>query len=89
MTALPKPKVVISKCLGFEACRFNGEVIQDKFVNVQYAPPGGALFKELFVERDIRRIFAYRSEQLQKIFGQIQLRSPLGRVRNPTALSTR
>jgi len=33
MTEFPKPKVVISKCLGFEACRFNGEVIQDKFVS--------------------------------------------------------
>jgi len=33
MTEFPKPRVVISKCLGFEACRFNGEVIQDKFVS--------------------------------------------------------
>jgi uncharacterized protein YbbK (DUF523 family) len=33
MTEFPKPKVVISKCLGFEACRFNGEVIQDKFIS--------------------------------------------------------
>ena len=33
MTEFPKPRVVISKCLGFEACRFNGEVLQDKFVS--------------------------------------------------------
>jgi uncharacterized protein YbbK (DUF523 family) len=33
MTEFPKPNVVISKCLGFEACRFNGEVIRDKFVS--------------------------------------------------------
>lgn len=33
MTEFPKPKVVISKCLGFEACRFNGEVLQDRFVS--------------------------------------------------------
>ena len=37
MTEFPKPKVTISKCLGFEACRFNGEVLQDKFV---LAPKG-------------------------------------------------
>lgn len=28
----PKPKVFISKCLGFSACRWNGETIPDKFV---------------------------------------------------------
>jgi uncharacterized protein YbbK (DUF523 family)/uncharacterized protein YbgA (DUF1722 family) len=33
MTEFPKPRVVISKCLGFEACRFNGEVLQDRFVS--------------------------------------------------------
>jgi ligand-binding SRPBCC domain-containing protein len=37
--------------------------------NVQYAPPGGALVNKLFVARDIQKIFAYRSEQLRKIFG--------------------
>jgi uncharacterized protein YbgA (DUF1722 family)/uncharacterized protein YbbK (DUF523 family) len=33
MAEFPKPRVVISKCLGFEACRFNGEVLHDKFVS--------------------------------------------------------
>jgi uncharacterized protein YbgA (DUF1722 family)/uncharacterized protein YbbK (DUF523 family) len=28
----PKPKIVISKCIGFDPCRYNGEVVQDKFV---------------------------------------------------------
>lgn len=37
--------------------------------NVQYAPLGGLLAKKLFVEREIQKIFAYRSEQLRKIFG--------------------
>lgn len=32
MTAFPKPKIVISKCLGFDPCRYNGEIVQDKFV---------------------------------------------------------
>jgi uncharacterized protein YbgA (DUF1722 family)/uncharacterized protein YbbK (DUF523 family) len=33
MTDFPKPKIVVSKCLGFEACRFNGEIIRDSFVS--------------------------------------------------------
>ena len=28
-----KPKVVVSRCLGFEACRYNAQSIQDDFVN--------------------------------------------------------
>ena len=28
----PKPRIVISKCIGFEACRYNGEIVEDKFV---------------------------------------------------------
>lgn len=31
MIQFPKPKVVVSKCLGFEACRWNGEIIRDEF----------------------------------------------------------
>lgn len=57
--------------------------------DVRYVPLGGALINALFVDKDIQKIFAYRSEQLRKIFGQIQSRSPLGRVKNPTASSTR
>lgn len=32
MKKLIRPKVVVSKCLGFEACRYNGEMISDYFV---------------------------------------------------------
>ena len=35
---------------------------------VQYATWGGALINKLFVERDIRSIFAYRSERLRQTF---------------------
>jgi uncharacterized protein YbgA (DUF1722 family)/uncharacterized protein YbbK (DUF523 family) len=28
----PKPRIVISKCIGFDPCRYNGEIVQDKFV---------------------------------------------------------
>ena len=31
---------------------------------MNYAPLGGALINRLFVERDVRHIFAYRSERL-------------------------
>jgi ligand-binding SRPBCC domain-containing protein len=37
--------------------------------NVKYIPLGGALANKLFVESDIQKIFAYRSEQLRNIFG--------------------
>lgn len=32
MTEFPRPKLVVSKCLGFEACRWNGDIIDDEFV---------------------------------------------------------
>jgi uncharacterized protein YbgA (DUF1722 family)/uncharacterized protein YbbK (DUF523 family) len=32
LTAFPKPRIVISKCIGFDPCRYNGEIVQDKFV---------------------------------------------------------
>jgi ligand-binding SRPBCC domain-containing protein len=37
---------------------------------VNYAPIGGALVNKLFVERDVRGIFSYRTSRLQKIFGE-------------------
>jgi uncharacterized protein YbgA (DUF1722 family)/uncharacterized protein YbbK (DUF523 family) len=32
LTAFPKPRIVISKCISFDPCRYNGEIVQDKFV---------------------------------------------------------
>ena len=32
MTAFPKPRIVVSKCIGFDPCRYNGEIVLDKFV---------------------------------------------------------
>ena len=32
MSSYARPRVVISKCLGFEACRWNGDIIHDDFV---------------------------------------------------------
>ena len=27
-----RPRIVVSRCLGFDACRWNGEMIRDAFV---------------------------------------------------------
>jgi len=35
---------------------------------VRYAPIGGAIINKLFVERDVKKIFAYRSARLLEIF---------------------
>jgi len=32
LTVFPKPRIVISKRIGFDPCRYNGEIVQDKFV---------------------------------------------------------
>jgi uncharacterized protein YbgA (DUF1722 family)/uncharacterized protein YbbK (DUF523 family) len=32
LIVFPKPRIVISKCIGFDPCRYNGEIVQDKFV---------------------------------------------------------
>ena len=33
MDVFPKPKIVVSKCLGFSACRYNKQIISDYFVD--------------------------------------------------------
>ncbi len=33
MRKFVKPRIVVSQCLGFEACRYNGEVIPDSFLS--------------------------------------------------------
>ena len=38
MSAFPQPKIVISECIGFDPCRYNGEIVQDKFV-ARLRPP--------------------------------------------------
>lgn len=43
-----------------------GTVVKDR---VEYAVPGGAMIQKLFVAPDLYRIFEYRRQRLQKIFG--------------------
>ena len=44
-----------------------GTLAKDK---VEYAVLGGALVNKLFVERDVRRIFEYRTERLREELGR-------------------
>ncbi|MCP4249485.1 MAG: DUF523 domain-containing protein, partial [bacterium] len=32
MSRFPAPIVIVSRCLGFDACRYDGEVVEDDFV---------------------------------------------------------
>jgi uncharacterized protein YbgA (DUF1722 family)/uncharacterized protein YbbK (DUF523 family) len=34
MPDTPRPRVVVSRCLGFEACRYNGQTIPDRFLRL-------------------------------------------------------
>jgi ligand-binding SRPBCC domain-containing protein len=52
--------------------RDGGTLCRDR---VEYAVPGGALVDWLFVQRDVRRIFNYRAEVLQRYFGKAEARS--------------
>ena len=58
---MPRPSVVVSKCLGFEACRWNGEVINDPFVSklgefADYSPVCPEMAVGLGVPRDPVRL---------------------------------
>jgi ligand-binding SRPBCC domain-containing protein len=35
---------------------------------VEYAVPGGELIRKLFVERDVQKIFAFRTGKLEELF---------------------
>ena len=41
---------------------------------VRYRPRGGALINQLFVRRDVDKIFKYRKSQLQKLLSMFELR---------------
>ena len=46
--------------------RDHGTIVGD---NVEYAVPGGAVVQKWLVAPDLKRIFAYRHEALQRLFG--------------------
>jgi ligand-binding SRPBCC domain-containing protein len=46
--------------------RNGGTRVEDQ---VRYRPPGGRLIEWLFVRRDVNRIFAFRRQKLEELFG--------------------
>jgi uncharacterized protein YbgA (DUF1722 family)/uncharacterized protein YbbK (DUF523 family) len=67
MQKFPKPIVVLSKCLEFEACRYNGQVISDSFVKkvepyVKFKPVCPEVEIGLGVPRDPIRVISQGNE---------------------------
>lgn len=72
MSDFSRPKVVVSKCLGFEACRYNGEKLHDRFLDtlkgfVDYVFVCPEVEIGLGVPRDPIRLVSFKQdpEQLQ------------------------
>ncbi len=69
MQKFPKPIVVLSKCLEFEACRYNGQVIPDTFVKriepyVNFKPVCPEVEIGLGVPRDPIRVISQGKEMM-------------------------
>ena len=67
MSSFPRPVVVVSKCLGFEHCRYNGEIIDDPFVRrlrelVEFRPVCAEMEIGLGVPRDPIRVVLVHGE---------------------------
>lgn len=67
MTEFPRPQVVVSKCLGFAPCRYNGQTIPDEFVarlerHVTFVPVCPEVEIGLGVPRDPVRVVLKEGE---------------------------
>lgn len=67
MQNVDKPQVVVSRCLGFSPCRYNGQTIPDKFVHslreyVEYTTVCPEVEIGLGVPRDTIRLVAEKDE---------------------------
>jgi uncharacterized protein YbgA (DUF1722 family)/uncharacterized protein YbbK (DUF523 family) len=67
MSDFPRPVVVVSKCLGFEHCRYNGEIVDDRFVRrlrefVEFKPVCPEIEIGLGVPRDPIRVVVANGE---------------------------
>jgi uncharacterized protein YbgA (DUF1722 family)/uncharacterized protein YbbK (DUF523 family) len=63
----PRPVVVVSKCLGFDHCRYNGEIVDDPFVRrlrefVEFRPVCAEMEIGLGVPRDPIRVVLVQGE---------------------------
>ena len=67
MSDFPRPVVVVSKCLGFDHCRYNGEIVDDPFVRrlrefVEFRPVCPEMETGLGVPRDPIRVVLAQGE---------------------------
>ncbi|PAM95776.1 cytoplasmic protein, partial [Flavobacterium sp. IR1] len=67
MRSFAKPRVVVSKCLEFEACRYNGEKIPDKLIEklspyVEFIPVCPEVEIGLGTPREVIRLVASGDE---------------------------
>jgi uncharacterized protein YbgA (DUF1722 family)/uncharacterized protein YbbK (DUF523 family) len=67
MNDFPRPVVVVSKCLGFDHCRYNGEIVDDPFVRrlrefVEFKPVCPEMEIGLGVPRDPIRVILAKGE---------------------------
>jgi uncharacterized protein YbgA (DUF1722 family)/uncharacterized protein YbbK (DUF523 family) len=67
MSGFPRPVVVVSKCLGFDHCRYNGEMVDDPFVRrlrefVDFSPVCPEMEIGLGVPRDPIRVILTEGE---------------------------
>jgi uncharacterized protein YbgA (DUF1722 family)/uncharacterized protein YbbK (DUF523 family) len=67
MSTFTKPVIVVSKCLGFDHCRYNGEIVDDPFVRrlrefVEFRPVCAEMEIGLGVPRDPIRVVLVQDE---------------------------
>ena len=67
MNGSPRPLVVVSKCLGFDHCRYNGEIVDDPFVRrlrefIEFQPVCPEMEIGLGVPRDPIRVVLVQGE---------------------------
>lgn len=82
----PRPRIVVSKCLGFEACRYNGQKIQDQTVEllqpfVEFVPVCPEVEIGLGVPRDTIRLVTTDSGETRLVQPSTDrdLTEPMGR----------
>jgi len=68
MSALVKPNIVVSKCLGFAACRWNAEIIQSDVIKkleqyVNFIPVCPEVEIGLGIPRDPIQIVSIKGEE--------------------------
>jgi uncharacterized protein YbgA (DUF1722 family)/uncharacterized protein YbbK (DUF523 family) len=69
MKYFPKPHIVVSKCLGFEACRYDGLIIEDDFVkslepHVRFEPVCPEVAIGLGIPREPVRVVRLRNRTI-------------------------